>query len=114
MGKVRIGMTLDVKKDGLEEYKRHHQNVWPEVEKALKEAGLSNLSIFVLGTRMFYYAEFNYEKDAESEFADAMAAYSNKPRIKEWEELQHKYQSQLEGSSGDVWWQKCTEIYHLE
>lgn len=107
-------MTLDIKPDGLEEYKKHHKNVWPPVEQALKEAGLTNLSIFVFGTRMFYYAEFLYEKDGEKEFEEAMKIYATKPRVKEWEELQHSYQSQLVGSSGDVWWQKCEEIYHLD
>jgi L-rhamnose mutarotase len=108
------GMTLDVKPEGLEEYKQHHRNVWPQVEQALKSAGLSNLSIFVLGTRMFYYAEFQYENDAQSEFKESMRVYATQPRVQEWEALQHTYQSQLPGSSGDVWWQPMDEIYHLD
>jgi L-rhamnose mutarotase len=50
MPRKLVGMTLDVKPEGYQEYKKHHEKVWPQVEQALKEAGLCNLSIFALGT----------------------------------------------------------------
>jgi L-rhamnose mutarotase len=31
----------------LEEYKKHHQNVWPEMLEALRQAGRHSYSIFV-------------------------------------------------------------------
>ncbi len=43
----RVGFVLKVKQDKLEEYKRHHEQVSPEMLQALREAGWHNYSLFV-------------------------------------------------------------------
>jgi L-rhamnose mutarotase len=35
----RIGFVLKVKQDRIEAYKRQHEQVWPEMLQALREAG---------------------------------------------------------------------------
>ena len=45
----RVGFILKVKADKLEEYKRHHEAVWPEMLAALREAGWHNYSLFLGG-----------------------------------------------------------------
>jgi L-rhamnose mutarotase len=40
-----------------EEYRRAHQEVWPELIRAAREAGLRNHSVFVAGDSVFAYAE---------------------------------------------------------
>jgi len=35
----RVGFVLKVKEDLLDEYKRRHEQVWPEMLAALREAG---------------------------------------------------------------------------
>lgn len=45
-------------KDGmLEEYKRRHANIWPEMKQVLKEAGITNYSIWSIGNEVFGYFE---------------------------------------------------------
>jgi L-rhamnose mutarotase len=43
----RICFVLQVKPDRLEEYKRRHRNVWPEMRDALRETGWGNYSLFL-------------------------------------------------------------------
>jgi len=40
----RICFVLQVKPDRLEEYKRRHRAVWPEMLNALRETGWTNYS----------------------------------------------------------------------
>ena len=46
----RVGFILKVKQDKIEEYKRHHEQVWPEMLEALRAAGWHNYSLFMATT----------------------------------------------------------------
>jgi L-rhamnose mutarotase len=39
------------------EYKRRHDEIWPEMLEALREAGARNYSIFLDGSKLFAYLE---------------------------------------------------------
>lgn len=43
----RVCFTLQVKPDRLEEYKRRHREVWPEMLDALRRTGWTNYSLFL-------------------------------------------------------------------
>ena len=43
----RVAFILKVKQDRLEEYKRRHAAVWPEMLKALHDTGWHNYSLFL-------------------------------------------------------------------
>ncbi len=43
----RVGFLLKVKEDKLEEYKKHHEAVWPEMLDALRRTGWHNYSLFM-------------------------------------------------------------------
>ena len=50
----------------IEEYKKLHANVWPEVLKNLKDLNCRNYSIFLHKNTLFSYMEYygdNYERD---------------------------------------------------
>lgn len=104
----------------LEEYKQHHDAIWPEVREALRSVGLTNISLWAWppGGRLFYYAEYIGSEPLDA----AMARYAAMPCIAEWEELMHTYQRQLpvpgkDGSSrdagqdGSVWWHPMDCVY---
>ncbi len=45
-------------KDGmLEEYKRRHREIWPEMKAVLEEAGIVNYTIWNVGNELFGYYE---------------------------------------------------------
>jgi len=43
----RVCFILQVRKDRLEEYKRRHNQVWPEMLDALRRTGWRNYSLFL-------------------------------------------------------------------
>jgi len=83
-------LTLDLKNDPalIREYKRYHENVWPEVKQSLRDAGILDMEIYLLGTRMFMIIEtttsFSFAKKAELD--------RDNPKVMEWEALMGKFQ----------------------
>ena len=65
----RFGFTLKVRAGMLDEYRRHHEAMWPEMLDALRRAGWHDYSLFLRpdGT-LFGYVE------SPGTLADAQAA----------------------------------------
>src|SRR5438876_11321235 len=60
----RICFLLRVKPERLEEYKRRHSSVWPDMLQALRETGWSNYSLFLRDDGMLvgYLETENFER----------------------------------------------------
>ncbi len=58
-----------IKEGMVEEYIRRHDEIWPEMVEVLKEAGISNYTIWNCGTELFGYYECaeSYEKTAHAQ-----------------------------------------------
>ena len=52
-----------------EEYKRRHDEIWPELTEALKEAGIGNYTIFRRGLTLFGYFEADGLRKAQEYLA---------------------------------------------
>ena len=53
----RVAFIMRIKPGTQEEYRRRHQQVWPELVTDLKRAGCQNYSIYLRGTELFAYME---------------------------------------------------------
>lgn len=53
----RIAFLMRIKAGSEEEYRRRHQQVWPEMLAELKAAGCQNYSIFLKDLQLFAYLE---------------------------------------------------------
>lgn len=104
-------LALDLKDDPatIAEYKRYHQRVWPEVRKSLADAGVEDMEIYVVGTRMFMIMEvsdsFSFPVKAAMDDANA--------KVQEWETIMHGFQQQLPGSVPGQWWTVMEQVFHL-
>jgi L-rhamnose mutarotase len=110
--KQRFCLTLDLKDDPalITEYKRYHRKIWPEITRSIKDAGIEDMEIYLLGTRMFMMMEVNEHFSFE---AKAQADREN-PRVQEWEELMWKFQQALPGAKPGEKWQLMERIFKLE
>ena len=69
----RFCLTLDLKDDPklIAEYKRHHEKIWPDITRSIKDAGILDLEIYMHGRRMFMILEvnesFSFEKKAQAD-----------------------------------------------
>jgi len=64
----------------LEEYKKRHDEIWPEMTKLLNEAGIHNYSIWNTGNELFAYFEcdIDYEKSLEIQMQSQIGKRWNK------------------------------------
>lgn len=63
-----------------EEYERRHRAIWPEMKAVLREAGIRNYSIWIVGDELFGYYECDSVRQAariqaESPVVDRWNAY---------------------------------------
>lgn len=94
-------------------YKAHHRQVWPEVVRALRAAGITRMRIFLAGTRLFMYFEAPEGFDPARDYQ----AYAADPRCQEWDLLMRTFQRQLAGATPgapDAWWTPMEMIFDLE
>jgi L-rhamnose mutarotase len=66
----RSAFVLRVRPDKIDEYVKAHQNVWPEMLAALRDAGIRNYTIFRSGNEVFGYFESD-DLEAAAEYMEA-------------------------------------------
>jgi L-rhamnose mutarotase len=71
----RMCFSFEIYPGTEDEYKKRHDEIWPELVDVLKGAGLSNYSLFRKGTTVVAYVEC--EPDAETAFAKVASADVN-------------------------------------
>ena len=108
----RYCLTLDLKDDPrlVAEYRRYHEKIWPEITKSIRDAGIVDMEIYLLGTRMFMVMEaddsFALEKKAKADAAN--------PKVREWEELMWKFQKPLPAAKAGEKWLLMERIFKLD
>jgi L-rhamnose mutarotase len=107
----RICLTLDLKNDeaAISEYKRYHVKIWPEVRDSLREAGVIDMEIYLMGTRMFMIMDVD---DTFSLSAKAAADAAN-AKVQEWETIMHGFQAKLPQSGAEQWWVVMDRVFNL-
>ena len=106
---IRTGMTVRVRPDLVDEYRKTHAQVWPEVESALLELGFRKISIFHAGSLLFMYQEYAGSLPIE----EAYASYAANDACRRWEQLMGRFQEGESGSLPGIRWTNMEEIYHL-
>ena len=108
----RYCLALDLKDDPqlIIEYKRHHEKIWPEITKSIKDSGIEDLEIYLLGTRLFMIMEVNEKFSFE---AKSKADREN-PKVQEWENLMWKFQQALPQAKPGEKWLRMERIFKLE
>ena len=104
-------LTLDLKNDkiAISEYKRYHVKIWPEVKQSLFDAGVEQMEIYLLGTRMFMIMDVN---DSFSLSAKAAKDLAN-AKVQEWETIMHGFQQQLPEARADQYWMEMERVFSL-
>ena len=110
----RYCKTLSLKDDAqlIEDYKKVHAPgaAWPEITQGMKDVGIVDMEIYILGTRLFMImdtvADFDHDK--------AMAELATKPRQSEWETYVSRFQQTSAEATADEKWQLMERIYKLD
>ncbi len=104
----RVGFVLKVRGDMVEEYKKHHRAVWPEMLDALRRARWQNYSLFMRKDGLV----FGYFETSDS-FQAALAGMAKEEVNARWQEFMAPYFEALEGGRPDERMLELEEIFHL-
>ena len=107
----RFGQVLGIRKECIAEYKQQHARIWPEIERAIRTAGIRNYSIFLRGEQLFGYYEY---VGPEEEFEARMDALAAAPRMREWWDLMESMQLPEPQREPGTWWSDMEEVFHQE
>jgi len=105
----RIGFLLKVRQDKLQEYKKQHRAVWPEMLDALRRTGWHNYSIFAREDGLL----FGYFETPAS-FQAALAGMSEEEINTKWQEFMSPYFENLGGQHPDESMVELEEVFHLD
>jgi len=109
---MRYALALDLQNDAglVEEYERHHREVWPEVITHLRQHGVVGMEIFRLGTRLFMVLDTD---DATYDAARLAAASLASPRVRQWEELMWRFQAPTPWTPAGQKWAVMSRLFDL-
>ena len=108
----RFCFALDLKSDPalIAEYRKYHETIWPEITQGLRDSGIEDLEIYLLGTRMFMIMEanqsFSFEKKAKADEQDR--------KLQAWEQLMWRFQQALPEAKPGEKWLRMERIFKLE
>src|SRR5437762_12019080 len=105
------GLTLLLKNDAdvIERYKGYHREAWPEVIARLKEIGISEIKIYLIGRRLFMYMEAVDGFDPDRDFPKL----NDLPRYREWDALMSSMLERVSEASEGEWWAGMVEVFDL-
>ena len=103
----RVCFLLQVKADRLEEYKRRHEAVWPEMLEALRETGWRNYSLFLRddGLLVGYFETPDLEA--------ALAGMASREVNERWQKEMGAFFEALDGKRPDEGFLRLEEVFHL-
>ena len=105
---TRVCFLLKVRADKIDEYRRRHQQVWPEMLDALRAAGWHNYSLFLRpdGLLIGYLETPNFEQ--------ARARMRDHPVNARWQAEMAPFFESLEQAAADASMAPLNEVFHLD
>jgi L-rhamnose mutarotase len=107
----RFCLALDLKESPelIADYERYHQRIPEAIDKSIREAGITNLEIYRIGTRLFMILEanddFTFEKKANMDAVN--------PDVQAWEDLMWRFQKPLKEAKEGEKWLLMNKIFQL-
>jgi L-rhamnose mutarotase len=103
---MRFCFMFEIKPGTEAEYKRRHDEIWPELVDVIKGAGVSNYSLFRRGTQVVAYCEC--EPDVATSFAKIGESDANT----RWSEYFEDVIVSLTDEDGELF--VAQEVWHLD
>ena len=109
----RYCQTLQLKDDPelIAEYRRRHSEgvAWKEIREGIREVGILEMEIYILGTTLFMIVETPLDFDWDT----AMAKLATLPRQAEWEDYMAELQDAQPGATSDQKWKLMERMFYL-
>ena len=110
----RYGSVIGLRADQLDEYKRLHAAVWPEVLAMIADCNIRNYSIFLRKLPDGNHYLFSYFEYVGEDFAADMAKMAADSKTQEWWSHCIPCQTPLEDRADGEWWAVMEEVFHAD
>ena len=101
---IRRAFMMRLKPGGLEEYRRHHDAIWPELVAEIEKQGIAQITIFENDPLLFLYSEITDEEAWDRLWHSEIHV--------EWDEIMNPLLEYNE--EGVVDSTEVREVFHLE
>ncbi len=109
----RYCQTMNLKENPalIAEYRKIHsrEESWPIIREGIREVGILEMEIYLLGSRLFMIVE----TPLDFQWEEAMARLAHLPRQQEWEEVVARFQECAPGSTSAEKWKPMERIFYL-
>ena len=109
----RYCQTLDLRDNPelVAEYRRRHSRgeAWPEVMEGIRQVGILEMELYIIGTRLFMIVETPLDFDWDT----AMARLATLPRQQEWEDYMSVLQMSAPGVTSAQKWRLMERMFYL-
>lgn len=107
----RYCLALDLVNDPvlIEEYKKYHEKVWPEIVESLYDSGIEYMEIYLIENRLVLVMEVNetFSLERKKKMDDENL------KVQEWEDLMWKYQKALPTAKEGEKWTLMEKVFQL-
>ena len=110
----RYGMVIGLKQDKIEEYRRLHAAVWPDVLRMIAECSIRNYSIYLRRLPDGDHYLFSYFEYVGEDFAVDMAKMAADPTTQKWWAVCMPCQEPLPDRAEGQWWASMEEVFHCD
>lgn len=110
----RYGSVIGVRPEKIEEYKRLHAAVWPDVLKIIEECNIRNYSIYLRELDDGKHYLFSYFEYTGDDFEADMAKMAADPTTQKWWGVCEPCQEPLPDRAGSAWWADMEEVFHCD
>jgi L-rhamnose mutarotase len=102
----RVAQVIRVRPERIEEYKRLHADVWPQVLDRIRRSNISNYSIHLHGDLLFSYFEYHGD-DLDAD----LAAMADDEATQQWWEVTGPCQQPMPDAAPGQWWVPMEQVF---
>ena len=109
----RYCQTMDLRDNPelIRKYREAHdrEHFWDEIKAGIRQVGILEMEIYILGNRLFMLVETPLDFDWDS----AMARLATLPRQEEWEQYVAQFQNCDKNATSDEKWHMMERMFYL-
>lgn len=105
----RHGSVIRLRPGCYAEYKRYHEQAWPEILAIISRCNIRDYSIY--HHEGWLFSSFEYHG---TDYAADMASMAAEPVMQRWWALMEPMQEPLPTRAAGEWWTRMEEVFRLE
>lgn len=110
----RYGTVIEVNADKIDEYKKLHAAVWPDVLKMIKDCNIRNYSIYLRKLPDGKYYLFSYFEYKGEDFAADGAKMAADSTTQKWWDVCKPCHVPFKDRAEGEWWAGMEEVFHCD